>query len=174
MAFINHGNPMANLNNLLLSTDDDSGVINGFGGLDTVSYVNATSGVNVKLSITGFQNTGGSGIDRLISMENLTGSNFNDTLGGDAGNNVLNGGAGIDTVTYGHATAGVNVSLSIVGVAQFTGGAGLDTLLNFENLVASRFDDTLSGGSGNNVLNGSTGINTVSYSNASAGVADSL
>ncbi|MFM7754669.1 MAG: hypothetical protein ACKO58_09800, partial [Cyanobium sp.] len=110
MAFINYNNPLANFNNFLLSSNDVTDVINGFGGIDTVSYVNATSAVNVYLSITGFQNTRGSGFDRLISIENLTGSNFNDTLSGDAGNNVLNGGTGVDTVHYGFATSGVNVS----------------------------------------------------------------
>jgi Ca2+-binding RTX toxin-like protein len=174
MAFINYGNPLAGLDNILLSTNDAFDVINGFGGNDTASYVNATSAVNVKLSITGFQNTGGSGFDRLISIENLRGSNFDDTLGGSSGNNVLDGGLGNDTVTYGHATAGVSVSLSIVGVAQVTGGAGIDTLLNFENLIGSNFNDTLSGNSGNNLLNGGSGIDTVSYGNASAAVTISL
>lgn len=174
MAIINYGNPLANLDNFLLSTNDASDVINGFGGNDTVSYINATSAVNVKLSITGFQNTGGSGSDRLISIENLRGSNLDDTLGGNAGNNVLDGGLGDDTVTYSHASAGVTVSLSIVGVAQVTGGAGSDTLLNFENLIGSNFNDTLSGNSGNNLLNGGSGTDTVSYSNASAAVTVSL
>lgn len=173
MAFINFSNPLADLNNLLFSTNDPTDVINGFGGIDTVSYINATSGVDVRLSIAGFQNTVGSAIDSLISIENLTGSNFNDTLGGDAGDNVLDGGAGIDTVHYGAAQSGVNVSLSIT-VPQITGGAGRDTLLNFENLIGSRFNDTLSGNAGNNILNGGDGVDTISYRNATAAVAVSL
>ena len=38
--------------------------------------------------------------DTLINIENLTGSALDDTLEGNAGNNVLVGGAGIDTVSY--------------------------------------------------------------------------
>ena len=110
MAFINFGNPLAFLGNLLNSTNDIYDVINGFGGIDTVSYVNASS-VNVDLFITGFQNTGGSNFDRLISIENLIGSNFNDTLSGNVGNNVLDGGLGVNTVSYARSTAGVVVDL---------------------------------------------------------------
>ena len=42
----------------------------------------------------------------LSNIENLTGSKFDDTLEGNAGNNVLAGGAGSDTVSYAHATSG--------------------------------------------------------------------
>ena len=57
--------------------------------------------------------------DALISIENLTGSAFNDTLEGDAGNNVLTGGSGVDLLTYEHATAGVSVNLALT-TAQAT------------------------------------------------------
>ena len=82
--------------------------------------------------------------DTLSNIENLTGSGFTDTLEGDGGNNVLNGGAGIDTVSYEHAGAAVAVSLAITA-AQNTGGAGTDTLSGFENLTGSAFNDTLTG-----------------------------
>jgi Ca2+-binding RTX toxin-like protein len=52
-------------------------------GLDTATYVNSTAGVTVDLRIQGVaQNTGGEGIDTLIGIEYLTGSNFGDTLRG--------------------------------------------------------------------------------------------
>jgi Ca2+-binding RTX toxin-like protein len=172
MAFINFGNPLAFLGNLLNSTNDIYDVINGFGGIDTVSYVNASS-VNVDLFITGFQNTGGSNFDRLISIENLIGSNFNDTLSGNVGNNVLDGGLGVNTVSYTRSTAGVVVDLSLA-VAQNTIGAGFDTLRNFQNITGSRFSDTLTGTSGNNVIDGGAGYDTVSYANAGASVVVSL
>ena len=46
--------------------------------------------------------------DHLFNFENLTGSNFDDTLEGNSGNNKLVGGAGIDTVSYAHAASGAN------------------------------------------------------------------
>ena len=69
---------------------------------------------------------------------------FNDTLEGNSGTNVLAGGAGIDTVSYQHALAGVTVSLALT-TAQNTLGAGTDTLSGFEHLIGSAFNDTLIG-----------------------------
>jgi len=144
------------LNDFLASTNDSFDTINGLALNDTVTYGSATSGVFVNLSITGFQNTGGSNYDRLISIENVTGSNFNDNISGNSGNNTLNGGAGIDTVSYRNAGAAVSVSLS-TAVAQNTLGAGTDTLFNFENFTGSNFADTLTGNGANNVLVGGLG-----------------
>ncbi len=50
--------------------------------------------------------------DTLATIENLTGSNLDDTLEGNGGSNILAGGLGIDTVSYEHALAGVTVSLA--------------------------------------------------------------
>jgi serralysin len=138
--------------------------LDGQGGIDTLSYIfGANAGVTVSLGILTAQETGGSGSDTLSNFENLTGSSYGDTLSGNAGSNVLNGGLGIDTVSYASATASVNVNLSI-STAQNTGGGGTDTLLSFENVTGSNFNDKLIGNSGNNVFNGgSGGLDTVSY-----------
>ena len=98
------------------------------------------------------------------------------------GNDILNGNAGSDTVSYSTATAGVTVNLSLAGL-QNTVGAGSDTLSNFENITGSNLNDTLTGngsgntligGLGNDVLNGGAGTDTVSYSTASAAVTVNL
>ena len=173
MAFITG----TNLSNLLASTNDPIDNINGLGGIDTVTYASATSAVNVSLYIAGPQNTGGSGIDTLISIENLTGSNFNDTLQGDAFNNVLDGGLGNDYVSYSSAHGSVTIDLG--GFA--TGAAGFDTLISIENAIGSSFADTIIGNGINNVIaagggndyivaslgsdviDGGSGTDTVSY-----------
>jgi len=85
-----------------------------------------------------------------------TGNALGNTLTGNAGNNILNGLDGIDTVSYANATAGVTVNLS-TSSAQNTLGAGTDTLLNFENLTGSDFNDTLKGNSSANLLKGGAG-----------------
>ena len=119
-------------------------------GNDTISYASATAGVTVNLSLTTAQNTVGAGTDTLLSVENLTGSNFNDALTGNSGNNVLsgeggddtlNGGSGIDTASYASATVGVTVNLGLT-TTQNTVGAGIDTLSNIESLGGSNFNDT--------------------------------
>ena len=138
-----------NLNNTLFSTNQFTDTINGKSGIDTVNYALALSGVNVSLCIAGPQNTGGSGIDTLISIENITGSNFADTLQGDSGNNALDGGGGSDFVSYSHATGSVIIDL-LGGLA--TGAAGFDTLFSIENAIGSSFGDTIYGSDVNNVI----------------------
>jgi Ca2+-binding RTX toxin-like protein len=111
--------------------------VNGGEGRDTATYGASPTGVDVSL-MTGLGSGGDAQGDTLINIENLTGSAFNDTLEGNGGNNVLVGGAGIDTLSYEHATSGVTVGLAITA-AQNSGGAGTDTVSGFENLTGSAF-----------------------------------
>jgi len=73
----------------------------GGSGRDTVSYQGAFGGVEVDLRIVEEQQTRGDGVDTLISIENLIGSNYSDVLTGDAGANVLSGGGSGDVLTGG-------------------------------------------------------------------------
>ena len=98
--------------------------------------------------------------DTLINIENLIGSAFDDTLEGNGGNNVLVGGAGIDTISYEHAASGVAVSLATTS-AQNTGGAGNDTVSGFENLIGSDFSDVLTGSAAVNVIDGGDGNDVI-------------
>ncbi len=155
------------------TADYSSGTIDPPGPVGPQAFTGATAGVKVNLTLTGAQATGGAGSDTLVSIENLTGTNLNDTLTGNGGNNVLtglagadklfgnggndtlnggsgndtlNGGAGSDTADYSTATAGVMLGTGGVyndGLAQDTVGAGLDTLVSIENLTGSNFNDTL-------------------------------
>lgn len=135
------------------------------GGNDTVTYEASTAGVKVSLA-TNKAFGGHAEGDTFAAVENITGSPFDDVIEGHAdnnavfGNNILNGGLGVDTASYFNATGKVKVSLALTS-AQVTGGAGTDTLLNFENLTGSAFDDTLTGSSGANVLNGGAGADTM-------------
>jgi subtilisin family serine protease/Ca2+-binding RTX toxin-like protein len=145
---------LGNAANNVLTGMDGGDVLNGGAGVDTASYA-GSGAVSVSLATgkaTGSNATG----DTLIAIENLTGSNYNDTLEGNAGNNVLNGAGGIDIVVYANATAGVTVNLA-VAAAQNTVGAGTDTISNFENLIGSAFADMLTGSSWNNLLDGGGG-----------------
>lgn len=164
-------------NNVFLSTLDPSDTINGLGGNDTVSYDSPSAAggpVRVDLAIAVAQNTSGSNWDQLISIENLIGSRFSDTLIGNGEANVIDGGSGlgddrldgrggVDTVSYASASAGVTVSLALAG-PQNTIGAGLDTLANFENLRGSNFADTLTGDNANNLIEGGRGADVITGS----------
>jgi hypothetical protein len=125
------------------------------GGIDTIQ-----SSISYSLVDTDGSGTLGGNVENLTltGTSNLsgTGNALNNIITGNVGNNVLNGGAGIDTVSYSQATAAVTVSLALT-TAQATGGAGSDTLINFENLTGSGLADTLTGNAGNNRLDGGLG-----------------
>ena len=171
-------------NDLLIGGAGADTLIGG-NGTDTVSYTNAISAIAVTINGTG--TLGDANGDTLTGIENLIGSAFDDVITGDGGNNVIDGGAGndtinaasgVDTITYLTAAAAVTVNLSSAGV-NATGGAGNDSLTNFENIIGSNFNDvltgdgsanTIEGGLGNDTLDGAGGIDTVSYENAGAAV----
>lgn len=91
---------------------------------------------------------------------NGTGNALSNTLFAGAGNNVLDGRDGIDTVSFERALSGVTVSLS-TSAQQNTTGSGLDALKSCENLTGSAYADSLSGNSAANVLNGGAGNDTL-------------
>lgn len=62
-------------------------VLNGGAGLDTVDYSGAATGVWAQLNSNASINDGQGGTDTFSSIENLTGSAFNDTLIGDGSGN---------------------------------------------------------------------------------------
>ncbi len=133
-------------------------ILNGGAGSDTASYAGSAA---VSVSLMTHVGSGGDAEgDTLVKIENLTGSSNNDTLEGDGGDNVLNGGAGTDSVSYANAGGGITVSLSLIG-AQITGGAGTDTLAGFENVVGSGYADTLTGSNSANVITGGAGNDTL-------------
>ncbi|WP_395352726.1 beta strand repeat-containing protein [Variovorax sp. UC122_21] len=99
---------------------------------------------------------------RLHTTGNIdaTGNALNNILYAGDGNNVLNGGDGIDTVSYAYAASAVTASLAIT-TAQATSGSGSDTILNVESLVGSNFNDKLTGNTAANSLNGGAGADTM-------------
>ncbi len=141
---------------------------------DSSGTLGDASGTSIKAQIFSFSPDE---TDTLSSVENLIGSNFNDSLTGDAGANRLDGGlgddlligglgadqliggGGVDTADYGAALAGVIVDLK-TGVV--TGGGGADSLSGIENVTGSAFNDRLTGFTGVNVLDGGDGDDQLS------------
>lgn len=81
--------------------------------------------------------------------DSLYGGDRQDMLVGGNGDDYIDGGTGSDNIAYHTASTGVTVNLSITG-AQNTVGAGMDTLLNVENILGSSYNDTLTGNAANN------------------------
>ena len=100
-------------------------------------------------------------VDDLIENNTVTtdNANANDTVTGSSGNDILDGGDGIDSISYANALSGVTVNLN-VSEPQNTFGAGIDQIINFENLIGSNFNDNLTDGIGDNTLTGSDGSDT--------------
>ncbi|HEX2544864.1 MAG TPA: hypothetical protein VHL79_08300 [Ramlibacter sp.] len=139
--------------------------IDGSSGFDRADYTTSTSAVHVLLgTISGTAQDGLGGVDTLIGIEGVRGSAHADTLTGSAahetfdgggGNDTIDGQGGTDWVEYASAIAAVNVDLG-----AGTAGDGVSfghRLLNIENVRGSRYDDALSGDSGNNRLEGMDG-----------------
>jgi Ca2+-binding RTX toxin-like protein len=139
-------------NNVLAGLGGADRLDGGASGTDTADY--SASDAAVCVSLTKGRGYGGHAQgDTLVGIDNITGSDYNDTLEGGAGTNILRGGAGNDTVTYERAGKAVTVTLATTE-QQDTGGAGRDRLYNIENLTGTEFDDQLTGTNGANVLRG--------------------
>ena len=147
--------------------------LNGGDGNDTVDYSREGQQAAVSVNLATGVKGGVAADDVYTSIENVTGTTFDDTLVGDIGANVLNGhdgddvvnggagadsligGAGIDRAGYGGSTDGVTVDLALgTGLG---GDAEGDTLTGIEDVNGTGVDDTLGGDAGANVLTGQTG-----------------
>jgi Ca2+-binding RTX toxin-like protein len=113
-------------------------LLDGGEGTDTASYVTALAGVIADLA-SPTVNRGDAYLDKYVSIENLAGSNFADTLRGNASNNVLWGNSGADKL-YGLAGndtlnggEGDDVLYGGAGADHLWGGAGADVFV-FEAL----------------------------------------
>ena len=98
----------------------------------------------------------GNGDDSLlggVGNDSLLGGAGNDELTGGAGNDTLVGGAGVDCANYEAVTAALSVNLA-TGTAT---GDGTDRLVDIENVCAGSGNDTLTGSTGANDLEGGVG-----------------
>ena len=111
-------------NDILVGSTGADG-LNGGGGNDTASYAEASARVRADLVNPGV-NTGDAAGDSYTSVENLAGSDFNDTLRGNAGDNRLIGNDGNDGL---FGRAGADVLLGGFGNDVLNGGGGLDTFV---------------------------------------------
>ncbi|TSD84456.1 hypothetical protein FFK22_032535 [Mycobacterium sp. KBS0706] len=168
--------------NDLLTGEQGSDRLNGGAGIDTADYLRQntiSTGVGVNL-LTGAA-SGAAGGDTFVSIENVRGSNFNDTLTGNDGSNTLsgaagddnlrgslgndilsggagaddlNGGDGIDVANYGDGTARVSINWLN---GEFGGFASGDTLTAIENIYGTDFDDYIFANNSANELRGGLG-----------------
>ena len=95
------------------------------------------------------------GIYTLFNVENVIGSNLNDDITGDSGDNILNGGLGDDMLVGGE---GSDILKGAKGNDILIGGTGRDVL------EGGKGDDILEGGKGKDTLEGGKGADTFVFS----------
>ncbi|WP_178076446.1 MULTISPECIES: M10 family metallopeptidase, partial [unclassified Pseudomonas] len=165
------------------------------GGNDTIDGSNQLGSVIINLNEGSYSQIGKAFVDLNnntaindglaiaygAKIENATGSQFNDTLIGNALNNTLNGMAGADAMAGGDGNDTYYVdNAGDVIVEQATVGSGIDTVIssisytlgsNLEDLTLIGWNDltatgnalsnTLTGNNGNNILDGGLGADTM-------------
>jgi Ca2+-binding RTX toxin-like protein len=168
---------------ILIFHGSDDFLMDGGEGVDLVSFEiftgltaslqeSATNSFDVDF---GFGST--ISYSNAVSIEGFIGSDYNDSLSGNSGDNViyggdgsdsitgnagadiLDGGEGVDSADYGTSGAGVQISLD--GGVGTGGDAAGDVLLNIEQLWGSVWDDNLAGDAGSNLILGEGGNDTL-------------
>ena len=170
----------------ILSGEEGNDTLDGGSGLDMVDNLYAIASVTVNLQ-NGTATDGYGGTDTLISIENAFGSEFNDTLTGDDGDNFLYGWNGNDRLT---GNGGADTLTGDIGNDTIDGGAGLDfisfqpdpdpininlqnssvtdgfgytdTFSNIEGVIGSNYNDTITGTNADNILQGWSGNDSIS------------
>ncbi len=159
----------------------DADSIDGGVGSDTADYF--LSSEAVQISLLNGTATGGDAIgDQLISIENLTGSDFDDSLTGDdfdnrlygrrgddiliggLGNDILIGGQGADNLQGGegqdvadYSLSANSVTVDLENLSASGGDAAGDTFTSIEIIQGSNQSDTLLGDANNNRFRGAVG-----------------
>ncbi|MGO4527207.1 hypothetical protein AB4097_20405 [Microvirga sp. 2MCAF35] len=110
-------------------------------------------------------------IDLGAGNDTAYGSNGSETFIGGAGTDYIDGGGGtgIDVIDYSGVTNnGITVNLGLSNSQFISSDQGFDTLLDIEGVIGGTRNDTLTGSSGDNTLNGGDGFDTVLYTGPTA------
>jgi Ca2+-binding RTX toxin-like protein len=174
-----------------ISGGDESDHIDGAGGDDVLD-----GGLGNDLV------EGGTGNDELIGGQGndfLDGGADADELIGGAGNDELDGGADDDLANYSDADSNLTINLT----TRVATGQGTDTLISIEDVIGGSKNDTITGnndsneitagsgddyvdagdgddlivggdGAGNDIYIGGSGIDTIKYTSALAGITVNL
>ncbi len=149
--FGDDGNDIIKVSSLV---EGDLNVLDGGAGTDTVDFSGLNQGVKADLVTNDGQVTSefipgaDTVIANLTSIENIVGTQFDDTISGDLSDNILEGLAGND-ILYGGS-----------GNDNLSGGEGddqLDGYIGNDVLVGGDGADILNGGLGNDSLSGGEG-----------------
>jgi Ca2+-binding RTX toxin-like protein len=166
---------------LVATVNDGNDVYVGGTGVDTYDLSGTTADSNVNLT-AGTASSAQTGTDTLSGIENIIGSTGNNAMTDGAGSNQLDGragndtfvmtddnardniigGAGTDTINYSGLTTNLNVTLNLNNQVVVGGsGTNTDVIAGIENFIGGSGNDTITGDSLSNALNGGAGSDTI-------------
>ena len=124
-------------------------LMDGADGSDTYYAYSGAAALTLDLRVIVAQDTGAYGIDRVLDIENVTGTNgFGDEIVGNDESNSLSGYGGDDLL------------IGLGGTDYMDGGEGSDELRGgseYDSLYGGNGDDIVYGGAGNDYLRGGAG-----------------
>ena len=193
-----------NINNnndtFIMKSGTTTNIINGSNGTDLINYSNYNgSGININLSLTTAQVIATGDIDTVLNIEDIIGSQLDDTITGSSSDNSINGHEGSDSIisSAGSDTinGGIDASSDDTDIIDYsnqtskielTTASGTsnytitktstntnDSVSNIEEVIATDYNDTLTGadqkdvfkaGSGDDTLKGNAGEDSLSSS----------
>jgi serralysin len=133
-------------NTYVLTDDGIVRTIWDAGGTDTIDASGLSAGLRLTIvegDLMYYGTYSATAIAYNMTLENITGTGFNDTIAGNAADNILNGDGGADVVDGG------------AGADTITGGIGNDSL------IGNSGADTMTGGVGNDTFNVDDGTDKV-------------
>ncbi len=152
--------------------DGGTGVntFDGGKGEDTVSYASSETGVTVNMT-----NPDGDA-DSFTNIEKILGSDHDDVITGDSSDNIIEGGEGADqidgaggddTLSFDSANQSVEIDMdagtatSIITNEDDTETTVVDTFTNMEDVVGTRYDDTITTSANGGLVEGGFGKDTI-------------
>jgi Ca2+-binding RTX toxin-like protein len=150
----------AGADTFIATIGDGNDTINGNGGIDTYDLSGTTAGATITVvSSTSAQ----TGVDVLLQVENIIGSQGNDNITLNGNVNVIDGQGGNDTINAG---GDADTVIGGDGNDSLNGGAGNDTFifaLGFDADTITGFDANPTGGQDRLFLDSSLGINALNF-----------
>ena len=143
---------------LVASLNDGNDAYVGGAGNDTYDLSGTSAGATITTTTSTSTETG---TDTLATIENIIGSQGNDTITFNGGVNIIDGQGGNDTISAG---GGADIVSGGLGNDTLNGEAGTDTLNGGDNddtLNGGADADTLIGDAGADILNGGAGADTI-------------
>ncbi len=146
--------------NDILRGEKGADALDGGAGRDLATYSNSGAAVVVNLT-SGLGSGGDAQGDTLTGIENVNGSDFNDTLIGSTSANTLNGGRGDDSM---FGQGGNDTLMGNDGNDALFGGDGNDILAGAngnDGIFGEAGIDTIYGGDGNDYIEGGDGDDVI-------------